>query len=74
MASIIEGLQNAQFNVESVARMNPSSIQLIMAKDQLGNAVSLLEKGYSIEDDIEETIEAHGGLDQVPEKSTDDEG
>ena len=39
-----------------------------MGKEQLHNAVTLLEKGYSLEDNLDELLEKHGSAESVPEK------
>ena len=63
MATILEALQNANYNIRSGI-----SIGMILAKDQLNNAVTLLEKGYGLYDEIEPLIEQYGNVDNVPEK------
>lgn len=42
---------------------------LQLAKEQLNNAVKLLEKGYSVDDEFEPLLEKYGDVDNVPEKS-----
>ena len=39
-----------------------------LAKGQLHNAVVLLEKGYSLYDEVEPLLEKHGKVENVPEK------
>lgn len=63
--SIIECLQNANYNLENVAKM---PMLLPMVKEQLNNAIVLLEKGYGIYDEVEPLLEEFGGVDNVPEK------
>lgn len=63
--SVLEALQNAQFNLKNLARM-PALLPLVQA--QINNAVILLEKGYSIEDEVETLIEQYGGIENVPYK------
>lgn len=63
--SILEALQNAQYNLKNVARM-PMLLPLV--QEQIGNAITLLEKGYGIEDEVETLIEEYGGIENVPEK------
>lgn len=43
-----------------------------MVKEQLNNAIVLLEKGYGIWDEVEPIIEKYGNLESVPEKRTED--
>lgn len=65
--SILEALQNANMNLENVKLLGTAIIPL--AKDQLNNAVVLLEKGYSIDDEVEPLLEKYGNVDSVPDKS-----
>ncbi len=62
--SILEALQGADYNLQ-----NNGMIGLAIAKDQLHNAVTLLEKGYGIWEEVEPLLEEHGGIDAVPEKA-----
>ncbi len=62
MATILEALQNANYNIKSGI-----GISLMFAKDQLNNAVTLLEKGYTLETDIEELLEEYEFFENVPE-------
>ena len=43
-------------------------LQMQMGKEQLNYAVTLLEKGYSLEDNLDDLIEEHGSVDGVPER------
>jgi hypothetical protein len=61
--TILEALQNANHNVNT-----GNSIALSIAKDQLNNAVVLLEKGYSLNQKVEPLLEEYGYVDNVPEK------
>ena len=63
--SIMEALQNANYNLDNVARM---PMLLPMVKEQLNNAVTLLDKGYSIWDEVEPLLEEFGSVENVPEK------
>ena len=65
MASIREALQNANYNLDNVAKVGLFLLPIV--KGQLNNAVTLIEKGYGLETDIEETLEKYGGLDSVPD-------
>ena len=60
--TILEALQNANYNIQSGEQLG-----LMMAKDQLNNATILLEKGYSINDEVEPLLEEHGAVDNVPD-------
>ena len=59
--TIFEALQNANFNLNN-------GMPLFLAKDQLNNAVTLLEKGYSLHDLVEPLLDKYGSVDNVPEK------
>ena len=38
-----------------------------MVKEQLNNAVELLDKGYPIETEVEPLLEKYGSVDNVPD-------
>lgn len=63
--TILEILRNADYNLKSNL-----DFQIQLGKEQLHNAVVLLEKGYSLYDDIESLLEKHGDVEKVPEKET----
>lgn len=65
MATILEALQNADYNIS-----NNGAFGIMIGKDQLHNAVTLLEKGYSIEDDVEDIIGPYERVEDVPEKAS----
>jgi hypothetical protein len=62
--SIIEALQNAEINIK---RIGPAILPL--AQGQLHNAITLLDKGYSIHDEVEPLLEKYGDVENVPEKA-----
>lgn len=64
--SILEALQNANYNLDNLVRM-PMLMPLV--KGQLNNAIVLLEKGYSIDDEVEPLLEEYGDVENVPEKA-----
>ena len=64
--SILEALQNANYNLDNLAKM---PMLLPMVKGQLNNAIVLLEKGYSIWEEVEPLLEEFGDVENVPEKS-----
>ncbi len=66
--SIMEALQNANHNIDNLAKM-PFLLPLI--KEQLSNAVTLLDKGYDIFDEVEPLLEKYGSVDDVPDKEVD---
>ena len=66
--SILEALQNANANLENVQRMGPIGMRLLpMAKSQLQNAVTLLEKGYPLEHLVEPILEQYESVDKAPD-------
>jgi hypothetical protein len=64
MATILEALQNARHNL--MPPVHP--LQGGIGYRQLKNAVALLEKGYDLEDEIDELLADHGCAEDVPEK------
>lgn len=64
MATILEALQNAKHNIG----VKKPAIQIAIGIEQLNNAVTLLEKGYSLNDDVEEIMENFDNAEDVPEK------
>jgi len=65
MAAIIEALESAENNLKSLPSLGMGYSKMIHL--QVKNARILLEKGYGIWTDIEEMIEEHGSIDDVPE-------
>lgn len=63
--TILEALQNADYNLNSAMGSHPVIQKL--ATEQLHNAVTLLEKGYSIHKEVEPLLEKHGNVENVPE-------
>jgi len=66
--TILEALQNANYNLDNVAKLGMGLLPL--AKEQLNNAVVLLEKGYSLYNEVEPLLDKYGDVDNVPEKIT----
>lgn len=64
--SILEALQNANYNIDNISKMGIGLLPLV--KQQLNNAVVLLEKGYSIDDEVEPLLEKYGNVDSVPDR------
>lgn len=62
--TILEALQNADFNIQRNGAIGAS-----IAKGQLHNAVVLLEKGYTLDDEVEPLLEQYGNVESVPEKA-----
>ena len=65
--TILEALQNANYNLDNVKRMGMAFIPMV--KGQLNNAVVLLEKGYDLYDEVEPLLEEFGDVDNVPDKN-----
>lgn len=63
--SILEALQNANYNLDNLAKL-PMLLPLV--KEQLNNAVTLLDKGYDIWTEVEPLLEKYGSVDNVPEQ------
>lgn len=62
--TILEALQNADYNLQ-----NNGSLGLMAAKMQVHNATILLEKGYSVDDDLDALLEPYESVDELPEKN-----
>ena len=62
--TILEALQGADHNLK---RPSITPIEA-MGKRQLHNAVILLEKGYSVYEEVEPLLEKYGRVDAVPRK------
>jgi hypothetical protein len=61
--TIMEALQNAQHNIVR----GQSAFQFAIGKDQLNNAVTLLEKGYPLTAEVDPLLEKYGTADSVPD-------
>ena len=61
--SILETLLNADINLR-----NQDSLGYWLAKEQLHNAVTLLNNGYSIWDEVDPLLEKYGKVEDVPAK------
>lgn len=57
MATILEALQNAEHNLNG---KKPIYLAVKLGKQQLHNAVVLLNKGFELDTDIEDVFEASG--------------
>jgi len=64
--AIIEALMNAEANIDNVSKIGIGILP--MAKEQLHNAITLLEKGYGIYDEVEPLLEKYGDVENVPDK------
>lgn len=63
--TLLEVLQNAQINLVENAH---TGIGLTIGKEQLKNAITLLEKGYGIDDDFDTIMGEHENVAEVPDK------
>lgn len=63
--SILEALQNAKYNLIDNGGIGPIGK---IGKEQLKNAVALLDKGYSLEQQVEPLLEKYGLVENVPDK------
>lgn len=61
--SIFEALQNAKYNLTE-----NGGIAKVIGIEQLVNAVTLLEKGYTLDDEVEPLLNEYGDVNNVPEK------
>jgi hypothetical protein len=62
--TIIEVLQNANMNFDNMQQL-PQLRPLV--KEQLSNAITLLEKGYDIYDNFDDIVNKHGSVDTAPD-------
>lgn len=61
--TILEALQNANYNIR-----NNGIVGITVAKEQLHNAVILLEKGYSLNEDLDSLLNEYENIADVPDK------
>jgi hypothetical protein len=66
-STILEVLQNANYNLNENKVPNP--ISDMVGKDQLKNAVELLEKGYDVNDNFDSLILQYGEFENIPDKN-----
>ena len=66
--TIFEALMNADYNLQNTTGLGMFGVNL--AKFQVHNAVELLNKGYSLEEEIEPLLEKYGDVENVPDKET----
>ncbi len=65
MTTIFEALENAEFNLcEGKTEINQA-----IGKEQLHNAVALLEKGYDIDDEMDDILAQYPSVEDVPDKN-----
>ena len=65
--TILEALQNADYNLQSNV-----GIGHILAKDQLHNAVTLLDKGYGLDVEVDPLLTEFGNVENVPNTESED--
>jgi len=61
--TILDALRNAQHNFGIGL-----SFSTALAKEQLNNAITLLERGYDKHDEVEPLLEKYGNVNNVPTK------
>jgi hypothetical protein len=70
-ASILETLQEAHYNLHGAVQSNSTdsfeSKFVIIAKEQIYDAITLLEKGYGIHEMIDPLIDKYGSVENVPD-------
>lgn len=64
--TILEALQNANYNLQNSGR---AGFPVAIAKAQIHNAVTLLEKGYDLHDYVDPLLDEYENVEDVPEKS-----
>ena len=64
--TILEALQNANYNSKMLKTVGMAILPIMQS--QLNNAVTLLERGYSLEDEVEPLLEKYGNIDNIPSK------
>ena len=62
MTTILEALQNAQYNYKQ-----KNALSQALAEDQLNNAIVLLEKGYYTSTEIDPLLDEYDNIESVPE-------
>lgn len=62
--TIFDALQNADYNLQ-----HNISIGVEIGKNQLHNAVVLLDKGYGLNEAIDDLIEKYENIEDAPEKT-----
>lgn len=72
MATILEALRYADYNFRRhhhIPGVEASTEEIVMqvAKNRLHNAAALLEKGYSLYDEMDSILEKYGDVDNVPD-------
>ena len=63
--TLIETLENAEYNL---TRDYPDPVNVRMARSQVANVRTLLEKGYDAYDDLDRLLAKYGDAESVPEK------
>jgi len=61
--SILEILQNARINL---IENGDTMIGKMLGKEQLNNAVTLLEKGYPLDEDFDQIMDKYESVNDVP--------
>ncbi len=64
--TILEALHNANHNLDNVKVLGMALLPLV--KEQLNNAIVLLEKGYDLYEEVEPLLEKYSDVENVPDK------
>lgn len=67
--TVLDAIENAKQNIQTARNIKNMRL-LPIAEQQLGNAILLLEKGYSAYTSMDDVIARHGSIDEAPDKST----
>jgi len=62
--TILECLQNANHNLGNLPKIGMGLLPLV--KEQLNNAITLLEKGYDLDELVEPLLEKYSNIEDVP--------
>ena len=72
--TILDALENAEVNVTTIGRQAKGIPMLealaALAGAQLHNAVTLLEKGYGVHEDVDPFIDEYGSVENAPDKES----
>lgn len=61
MTTILDALRNAEINI------NNGGLALFLARQQIHNAIALLEKGYELDQSIDALVDVHGSIEAAPD-------
>ncbi len=67
--TVMDALRNANYNING--EIGP--LGMTIGKEQLGNAMAILQKGYELDEDIDALVERFGAIESIPDKTEADE-